>query len=472
MLFVASECSPLAKTGGLGDVCASLPAALRSLGIDARILMPGYPEVLAHAARAPLARLSALGKEACIRPAKVPGSGVPILVLDCPSLYAREGGPYQSPGGSDWPDNALRFGFLSKAAALLSGARSTLRWRPEVLHCNDWQSALAPVYLAREHGAARTVLTVHNLAFQGNFELSLLAPLGLPRELGSVEGLEFYGKLSFLKGGLRKADCVTTVSPTYAAEILTPELGCGMDGILRQRRDGVTGLLNGIDEALWNPASDSFIPARYDARSLGQKKRNKRALQSHLGLPEEDSLPLLACVGRMTHQKGADLLLAAGEALAAQAQLVLLGTGSAELEQAARSLAARLPSRVAVRIGFDEALAHLVEAGADIFLMPSRFEPCGLNQMYSQRYGTPPVARATGGLADTIEDGRTGFFFREASVPALLEAAGRALSVYRDAGAWERIQRAGMARDFSWDGAARRYADLYLGLKRATPQAA
>jgi starch synthase len=285
-----------------------------------------------------------------------------------------------------------------------------------------------------------------------------------------MDGLEFHGRLSFLKAGIAYADAVTTVSPSYAREIQGEELGCGMDGLLRRRRDALSGILNGIDTAQWDPASDPRIAARYDAHNLEAKAANKTALQARAGLRQDEDLPLLGMVGRFTSQKGADLIAEAGDELAAMpAQLVLLGKGERALEAALRELAARHPGRVAVQVGFDEDLAHAIEAGADVFLMPSRFEPCGLNQMYSQRYGTPPVARATGGLIDTIVDGTTGFLFEGAEPAALTAAVRRALAAYRDPARWARVQRAGMARDFSWGAAARRYADLYARL--ATRQA-
>jgi len=384
------------------------------------------------------------------------------LLLDCPPLYDRPGGPYQSEDGADWPDNALRFALLARTAALLGAAASPLEWRPEVVHCNDWPTALAPVYMHFERGHAGSVLTVHNLAFQGLFDAALLDRLELPRATFAVEGLEFYGKLSFLKGGLVYAGAISTVSPTYAREIQTEELGCGLDGVLRERRSVLRGIVNGIDGELWNPAADAHLAERYSWSTVEKKAANKRALQQRLNLREDAGAPLLATVCRFTQQKGVDLIAAAAdELLALGAQLCVLGRGERELEAAFVALAARHPGRVAAAIGFNEELAHLIEAGADVFLMPSRFEPCGLNQMYSQRYGTPPVARATGGLADTIADGETGFLFERAESAALVGAVKRALEAYGDARRWREIQRRGMTRDFSWAGPARQYADLY-----------
>lgn len=460
VLFVTPECAPMTKTGGLGDVSAALPEALRAGGVDVRTLLPGYKEVLEASGRATLrATLQVLGQECRLYEAQ------PFLIVDCPQLYVRDGGPYQTNDGRDWDDNALRFGVLSKAAALLATPRSPLAWRPQVVHCNDWPTGLAPVYLEGEPQRAATLMTVHNLAFQGNFDAGMLGRLELAPSCFTMDGVEFHGKLSFLKGGLSYADALTTVSPAYAREIQSPDLGCGLDGLLRKRRDVLSGILNGIDTGIWDPATDARIARRYDAASLEGKAENKAALQRRLQLPVDDELPLLGAVGRFTHQKGIDLLAAAAEELLAMpAQLAVLGKGEPEYERALAALAARHPGRVAVAIGFDEDLAHAIEAGADVFLMPSRFEPCGLNQMYSQRYGTPPVARATGGLIDTVVDGLTGFLFESAESAALVAAVRRALAAYRDPARWTRIQRAAMARDFSWGEAARRYAALYRDL--------
>lgn len=452
VLFVTPECAPLAQAGGLGDVSAALPRALRTLGVEVDVLLPAYTSVLQKAGDAhEAARFRELGFDCVLRKKES------FLLLECAPLYQREGNPYQDPGGQDWPDNALRFGLLSKVAARLAGDYN-------VVHCNDWPSALTPVFLRTP-----SLLTVHNLAFQGNFEPSWLARLGLPQEYFSVDKLEFYGRISFLKGGLVHAGAINTVSPTYAREIQSGELGCGLDGVLRARSGALSGILNGIDVDAWDPASDAHLAERYDAASLEKKAANKRALQRRLNLDVGEDL-LIGFIGRLTHQKGVDLIAAAAAELAAlPAQLALLGRGSRDLEGALAAVAARHPGRIALALGFDEALAHLIEGGADVFLIPSRFEPCGLNQMYSQRYGTPPVARATGGLVDTIGDGETGFLFDRAEPAALAAAVRRAIAARREPGRWREMQRAGMARDFSWRAAARRYADLYSRL--ATAQA-
>lgn len=460
-LFVTPECAPLTKTGGLGDVSAALPAALGEAGVEVRTLMPAYPQAGSGAC---VAQFPVLGFDCRLLEA---GS---MLLLDCPALYAREGGPYQDAGGRDWADNGLRFGALSRAAALLATPASPLAWKPDVLHCHDWPAGLAPAYLHLEARRAASVMTVHNLAFQGLFDASLLARLELPPESFHLDGVEFHGRVSFLKAGLAYADALTTVSPSYAREIQGEALGCGLDGLLRRRREALTGILNGIDEAQWDPATDARIAQRYDVHTLEAKAVNKAVLQARLGLRPEPELPLLGMVSRFTHQKGSDLVAAAADALVGMpAQLALLGQGDRAHEEALRAAAARHPGRVGLKLGFDEDLAHLIEAGADLFLMPSRFEPCGLNQMYSQRYGTPPVARATGGLIDTIVDGVTGFLFELEEPAALATAVRRALAARADPARWARIQRAGMARDFSWRAAARRYAGLYASLARRAP---
>ena len=484
ILFATPECAPLVKTGGLADVSASLPAALARLGVDVRILLPGYTHVLdALPDATAISTIAAHGSfpSAAILAASGP-HGVPLLVLDCPSLYRRPGGPYQDPQGRDWPDNVLRFGLLSRVAADLGCEASPLEWRPEVVHCNEWQTALAPVYLAYARGVrAASLITIHNLAFQGLFDPVHLSQLGLPLSSFTIDGLEYYGRISFLKGGLRYADAITTVSPTYAEEIQSDPLGFGFHGLLAARRDVLTGILNGIDTELWNPASDGMIPFRYDSRTLEAKHLNKRALQNALGLAAEDATPLFGAVSRLGHQKGTDLLIEIAPRLAAMpAQLVVQGTGDAETQRMLVSLAGQYPGRIAARIGFNEPLAHLIEAGADSFLMPSRFEPCGMNQMFSQRYGTPPVARATGGLVDsvvdcdplTLADGTaTGFLFREAGAADFLAAIERATAAYRDPPTWKALQRAGMARNFGWDASAARYAEIYRRIASRGPAA-
>jgi starch synthase len=488
VLFVSPECTPLAKTGGLADVSAALPAALRKLHIDVRVLLPGYPGVFAGVGHArDVAALTLLKPPlpARLLEARL-ASGVPLLILDSPPLYRRDGGPYQDESGEDWKDNALRFGLLSQAAAVLASASSPLSWRPQIVHGNDWPAALAAAYLHYAAAArAASIVTVHNLAFQGNFDSGMIAPLGLPPASFAAEGLEFHGHLSFLKAGLHYADAITTVSPSYAREIQTEACGAGMHGLLQRRRAALSGILNGIDATEWDPATDRHFQHRYSVDTLHRKALVKRALRERLGLGlvhDREDVPVLGVVSRLTHQKGADLLVhAARELVALPAQLAILGSGQREHEAALRALAIDHPGRIAVTIGFDEPLAHLIEAGADMFLMPSRFEPCGLNQMYSQRYGTPPIAHATGGLVDTIVDcgaaarpaaGASGFLFDQPTAPALVAAVRRAFARYRERDDWRTLQRNGMTRDFSWALPARRYAELYrqLAARRAIPE--
>ena len=454
-----------------------MPAALATLGIDVRILLPGYRQVLTQLPDCrEIARFPPI--------ADFPGSrllqcrlasGVPLFALDCPELYNRPGGPYQDETGKGWTDNALRFGLLSRVAALLGSASSPLGWRPDVLHCNEWQTGLAPAYLRYAAGArAATLVTVHNIAFQGIFEPELVAALGLPSDSFRPDGVEYYGKLSFLKAGLQFTDAISTVSPGYALEIQSEALGFGLHGLLAARRNSLYGILNGIDARVWNPATDPLIACRYAADTLAAKAGNKRALQQRLGLAPEPDVPLFAVESRLTAQKGLDWLLEiAPQLLALPAQLALLGGGDAELERGFLALAQRHAHRVSATIGFDETLAHLIEAGADAFLMPSRFEPCGMNQMYSQRYGTPPIVRATGGLADTVVDcsaatladgSASGFVFHEPSAAALLAAVERAIRAWREGTTWRALQRNGMARDFGWNASARRYAEIYAKL--------
>ncbi len=474
ILYATPECAPLVKTGGLGDVAGALPLALRQIGLDARVLLPGYPAVLAALPGARNAgRIDAIARlpAAQLLEAELP-QGVPAWVVDCPALYDRDGGPYQDAGGADWEDNPLRFGLLSRAAALLAARQGPVAWCPQLLHANDWQTGLAPAYAAlADDGATPSVITIHNLAFQGVFAPHWVTDLGLPAASFAVEGVEYHGRVSFLKAGLSYADAITTVSPTYAKEIQHEAMGMGLHGLLSARRDRLTGIQNGIDTTVWDPANDALIAERYDAATLERKAANKTALQVRFGLEPLRDVPLLGTVTRLTAQKGIDLLLDVADAvLALPAQMVIVATGDKALEQRLRAVTAARAGRFASFIGFDETRAHLVEAGADAFVMPSRFEPCGLNQMYSQRYGTPPIVHATGGLADSVVDctpqtlaagTATGFKFFAPNAKALKAAIERCAVAYGDAAVWRALQRNGMARDFSWTAAARAYAAIY-----------
>ena len=463
VLFATPECAPLVKTGGLGDVSAALPKALRERDIDARVLLPGYPAVLAaNPGARELARLEVLGQSVRLLESALP-TGVPLVIVECARLYDRGGGPYQADDGDDWEDNALRFGVLSKVAAILGSRASPIEWRPDVVHCNDWPTALAPVYLrAAPKPHAATMMTIHNLAFQGVFDASELEGLELPPAALGTEGLEFYGRASFLKGGIVYADAVTTVSPTYAREIQGKELGFGMDGVLATRRESLYGVLNGIDTETWNPQTDPHLNANYGVLTLERKVANKRALKRRFGLGGGDDVPLLAMVSRITDQKGVDIVAQAIPQIAGfPAHLVIVGTGERGMVEQLQAAQAAFPKSVGLFVGFDEPLAHLVEGGADLFLMPSRFEPCGMNQMYSQRYGTPPIATATGGLVDTITDGETGFLIDAPTVANLIDGIGRGTAAFCDPSQWKRLQANGMTRDFSWAQSARAYGLIY-----------
>jgi starch synthase len=479
ILFVTSEAFPLIKTGGLADVSGSLPAAFRNLGEDVRLLIPGYRQVL-EKLRNPqvlleLKWLPVIGKATLII-GEMPDTGVPVMVIACPHLYERDGGPYLDPVGREWLDNPLRFGILSHVAALLSRKTSPLsKWIPDIVHFNDWQGGLTPAFMHYSGTqCAKSVLGIHNLAFQGNCAEEWVEKLGLPPAAYQVNGVEYYGQLSFLKAAIYYADSITTVSPTYAREIQTPEFGFGLQGLLTTRSNDIRGILNGIDTNEWNPAADPHLPHAYDIENLNNKKLVKKALQKTLGLKQKADAPLLGIVSRLTHQKGLDLFLeCAAPLLAEGCQIALLGGGDHTLEHGFWQLALQHPQQVSVNIGYNEPLSHQIMAGSDIFIMPSRFEPCGLNQMYGLRYGTPPVVRRTGGLADSVVDTTTeslandtanGFVFDVAEPALLLNTIHRAIASYRDKKQWQQIQKNGMACDLGWDHSARTYLDVYRSL--------
>ena len=476
VLFATSELAPLIKTGGLADVSAALPVALRKQGEDVRVLLPGYPKVLA--ALPTLETVAVFTSLPAYPEARllsgILADGVPIYVIECPELFQRGGGPYQDEHGHDWIDNPIRFGLLSKIAAVLGSAESPLEWRPEVVHCNDWQTGLTPAYLSLAAEAAPCVMTIHNLAFQGMFPAHTIMNVGLPWQCFQPNGVEFYGHLSFMKAGLFYSKHITTVSPSYAQEIQTDELGFGLQGLLRTRSGDLTGILNGIDNVEWNAAQDHHLPAAYTIDDLSGKAINKAKLQQRMGLHVDADTPLFGLVSRFTHQKGLDLVLEiAPQLVASGAQLVLLGSGDAEMQRQVLELVHQHSGSISAYVGFDEALSHQIEAGADLFLMPSRFEPCGLNQMYSQRYGTPPIVHATGGLIDSVVNCRaatlatgeaSGFVFDEMSALELMRTAQRALKVYRDKKMWHAVQTNGMKKDFGWQKSAEMYQAIYARL--------
>ena len=481
VLFVTSEVCSLAKTGGLADVSRALPIALKKQDIDVRLLLPGYPSALAQVERPrAIARLAPLLgiSDATLVVGRLPTSDVPVFLIDSPSLYRREGGLYLRSDGQEWPDNALRFAFLSHVGAELAMERTCLGWQPDVVHANDWHTGLLPLLLSREGGARpKTVFTVHNMAFQGNFSPEILPAIGVPADCFLSGNIEYYGQASFLKAGLCYGDRLTTVSPTYAKEVITPEFGCGLDGLLRTRSASFSGILNGIDDASWDPASDPYLPHLFRTGDIGGKKICKAELQREFGLPVRADAPLIGFVSRLTHQKMADVILDALPLIVERdAQFVLLGQGNSELEKDFVEAQAKYPGHVAAHIAYDEALAHRLQAGSDILLAPARYEPCGLTQLYALRYGTLPVVRRTGGLADTVVDTSaatiidrtaTGFVFDNANLISLITALDRALACYMEPLIWRRLQAQAMRQDFSWRSSAAQYAAYYNDLAGA-----
>jgi len=471
ILFVTSEAYPLIKTGGLADVSGSLPIALDALGQDVRIVMPAYADVLATLGDLPSKRINQSGGMVEVFETELPGTSVPVWLVSHVGAFDRNGNPYLAANGKSWPDNAERFGLLCRVAVDIAMNRMGFGWKPQIVHCNDWQTGLIPALLEDEVSRPATVFTIHNLAYQGLFPQELFRKLGLPQRFWSYNSLEFYNQLCFIKGGLVYADRINTVSPNYAVEIQGKEFGCGMEGLLKDRKDRLSGIINGIDEEAWNPANDPLIPNPFSLGNMGGKPQDKSALQQHFNLAVDHGIAVIAMVGRTVQQKGIDLVIEAlPKLMDLPLQLVILGNGEKKYEQTLTHWNSLYPDRIALKVGYDEPLAHLIEAGSDLFLMPSRFEPCGLNQMYSQRYGTVPIVRCVGGLADTVEDanpanleqGRaSGIVFREATAEALLQAVLRALELFRQKPQWEQVQKTGMQKDFSWKQSAIKYLDLY-----------
>jgi starch synthase len=474
ILMVASEAFPLAKTGGLADVTGALSSALVRRGHDVRLLMPAYRGVARAAEAKPMLELGdplGVGETRLSQGRLL--DDVPVWLVENPNLYDRPGSPYLDPSGHDWPDNHLRFALLGRVAALLSIAGAPLGWTPDVVHAHDWQAGLAPAYLHWWGGPRPgTVFTIHNLHFAGRFPPEARAAVALPPQAYSIHGVELYGSFSFLKAGLYYGDRLTTVSPRYAQEIQTPLGGEGLHGLLGARSPDLTGILNGIDEQQWNPAVDPHLARPYDARTLEHKAASKAALQAEVGLRVDPEAPLLGSVGRLTWQKGVDLMLSTLPLLLERGgQLVVLGSGEPALETAVRRAAEQHPGRVAYRHGYDEPLSHQIIAGSDMFAVPSRFEPCGLTQMYAMAYGTVPIVRRTGGLADTVHDaaqpGGEGFVFEAPSGRAFAGALSRALEAWSERPRWRAIARAGMQRDFGWDRAAVAYEGVYQQARRS-----
>jgi starch synthase len=478
ILFCTSEVYPLIKTGGLADVSSSLPKALLQLEHDVRLVLPAYPAALRQAGElSELAKLKLTGSEKPVRIllGQLPDSEVPLYLVDAPDFFNRPGNPYTQADGKDWPDNAERFALFAHACVALALGQADGNWRPQLVHCNDWQTGLVPALLSLEPERPATLFSIHNLAYQGLFPAKTFGALDLPDELWSLESLEFYNLLSFIKGGIAHADWISTVSPGYAKEITEESHGYGLAGLLRHRSSELTGIINGVDNDIWSPTRDTLITRRYDVHTLQNKLFNKFTLQRDLGLSVASQPLLLSYIGRIVEQKGIDLILdMMDELFRHPVQLVILGNGDPEIETRLRAAEQRYPRQLSVHIGYDERLAHSIEAGADALLMPSRYEPCGLNQMYSQLYGTIPVARRTGGLADTIVDFNeqslaehkaTGFLFDGESPEALLATCLGALSLYRnDRVDWWKLVIAGMKQDFSWLQSSRQYAQLYARL--------
>lgn len=472
ILFASSEIHPLIKTGGLADVAGALPIALRNRGIDIKVIMPAYSGMLEkvnHIQKSVnLGNPFGVGDLHLIE-ASVPNSELPIYLVQCQSLFEREGGPYLTPQGTDFADNHLRFAAFSWVCAFVAQHGHLLGWQPDLLHLNDWQTGFAAAYLASwKLNHIPVVTTVHNLRYNGSFDFNSFADTRLSNELASIQGMEFYGRYSALKAGLVYADAITTVSPTYASEILTAHYGDGLDGTLRALQTKLSGILNGVDYNEWSPTNDPHIVKQYDVDHLSDKQINKLALLKENHLPERRNALVFGIVSRLTEQKGLDLVPnAIVTALEHGAMLILLGSGDQSLEQQYLDLQARYPEQVSIRIGYDEAYSHRLQAGVDVLVIPSRFEPCGLTQLYALKYGTLPLVRHTGGLADTVFEGgeqANGFVFHEANEAALQAAIQRAMAAYKQPKQWLALQHTAMAQDHSWDKACEQWLALYRSL--------
>lgn len=481
ILFGTSEVYPLIKTGGLGDVSGGLPHALQKLGHDVRIVLPGYQTVMEKLKVPPRILLETRIQNylVCLRQTTLPGTRVTVWLVDCPALFDRPGNPYLDEQGQAWPDNAERFALFNRMMCGIAQNQCGLQWQPQIVHCHDWQTGLVPALLQNDSSRPATVFTIHNLAYQGNFSRQVFEQIALPESLWHFERLEFHQQFSFIKGGLVFADRINTVSPNYAREIQTPAFGCGMDGVLAHRRARLSGIINGIDTHVWNPGTDDLLAKKYNHQRIKDKSINKQTLQKQLSLPVDDSVPLFALISRLAEQKGIDLLLdSLPELTKSPLQVVVLGSGDKQYEADLRAAAQAWPDKIAVHIGYDEILAHRIEAGADAFLMPSRFEPCGLNQMYSQRYGTLPVVSPVGGLIDTVIDiddaglSGTGFIMQETSTKALLSAINRVMITYADRARWRTMMKSAMKMDFSWIKSAQTYSLLYEQAMRDNPKPA
>ena len=474
ILFATSEAYPLIKTGGLADVSSSLPKALAELGQEVRLILPNYHAIKLHAAVTVRCSFNLGTRTIRLLETQLPDSAVVVWLIDYPEYFGTEGNPYVDSAGNPYPNNAERFTLFCRAVIEIAMNRVDIDWKADVVHCNDWQTGLIPALLSMEPHRPATIFTIHNIAYQGLYGGLAASMLQIPMQLLTADGMEFHGMVSFIKGGIAFADKVTTVSPTYAQEIQTHELGYGLEGLLIYRRDDLMGIINGIDHD-WNPDQDHYIAKQYSQHSLHDKVQNKTALQMRLNLPVREDVFVLGLISRLVDQKGIDLVLdCLYQLLGFPLQIVVLGSGDKGLEHRLSQFALAYPYKMSLTLGYDESLAHLIEAGADVFLMPSRFEPCGLNQMYSQRYGTLPIVRSTGGLADTVVDAlpttitdgtASGFVFKEATAGTLFETIKRAMLLYSFPDIWRQLQLNAMRCDFSWHNSAEQYLELYATIE-------
>lgn len=474
ILFATSEIFPLIKTGGLADVSFNLPLALKNCRQAIRVIIPAYKSVLEKAENIKeLAAFELDGHQVQLLETHILPSRLKVWMIACAKYFDRTGSPYMDNQSQDWADNSARFGLFCKAVVAVATDQLGLKWRADIVHCNDWQTGLVPVYLQNvlQDQRPKAIFTIHNLAFQGLFPYTDFDRLGIPQHFWSPEALEYYGQLSFIKGGLVFADRITTVSPHYAQEILSEDFGCGLDGLLRSRQQQLSGILNGVDNDTWNPSTDTALIKNYTISSLSNKANNKRDLQHHCGFSISKKTMLIGVVSRLSEQKGIDLLL---ECLTKiehlPIQFAVLGSGNPALELSLLEAAQAYPQTLSVTIGYDEQFAHRIIAGADVFAMPSRYEPCGLTQMYALQYGTLPLVRAVGGLADTVIDTNTvtiqnntadGFVFDETTAEALAVTIERALRAFTDKALWQQLQKTAMQQDFSWTNSAKQYLELY-----------
>jgi len=478
ILYISSEAFPLVKTGGLGDVAGSLPPALLKLQQDIRILLPAYQIVLDNlTTKKVISQASYNNIKVSILETRLPGSKVKVWLVDCPMLFDRPGGPYTDQHNQPWSDNALRFAIFCYAAVDVALNKLTLNWLPTIVHCNDWQSGLVPALLSLYKKPPATIFTIHNLAYQGNFDYQTFVDLKLPPELWHIDRLEFYNQLSFIKGGIAFADKVTTVSPNYAQEIMLPEFGYGLDGLVKHRSDDVSGILNGIDEKYWNPGADNHLVQKYNKRSLSNKQLNKLALQKEFNLPISETIPMIGMVSRIVEQKGFELILQSlPELLEQPVQVVILGTGDSHYEIELLNWHSNYPDKIVVTIGYSEVLAHQIEAASDLYLMPSTFEPCGLNQLYSLQYGTLPIVTPVGGLADTVvhaseetitKKTANGFVLETATKQSLIDTVHYAEQLFSQKDIWKQLQLNAMTADHSWQASAVKYLELYKAAKKS-----